>query len=170
VVTLIKLVVRVLILAVLAWFGYATFVHVANAFAISDRLDTTGSLWAASDQARKAAAGGNGGLYAPNSKNPDTHGWNPIDSYVDDGTTLLLTTSYLTCARPKLVADTRVSQDVVVVIVHEDIPWLPTKDRFFPPKCAEPHAAVTVRAVLPSSVNGKVVVDGTTGASIQYKP
>jgi hypothetical protein len=167
-VAFVKLLVRVVLVVALLWFGWRAYVNATEWLSAQSRLDQVSQTWQGSEAARKAAGTGSGQIASGLTFDPVEDGYNPVASWDSDGATLVVTTSYTTCDRTvPLQLDIRESRDVVVVLVREKPMWLPSRSRLFPPRdCTAEQVFTEVSAPIKAPVAKRVLVDGATGASV----
>lgn len=162
------MVVRVVLVVALLWFGWQGWVHATSWLSAQSRLERVSEVWQGNQAAREAAGSASGQIASGLQLNAVEDGYNPVQSWTTDRATITVTTFYLTCNRKlPLQLEIRESRDVVTLLVRESPTWVPDRGRLFPPKeCTDEAVPVEVTAPLKEPIGKRVVVDAATGLSV----
>jgi len=167
-VKVLRVLVRVLLVVALLWFGWRVYVNATGWLSAQSRLGQVSDTWQGNEAARKAAAGGSGQIASGLQFDPSADGYNRIDSWTADSATITVSTIFLTCyVGMPLQLDVRESRDVVTLLVREQPMWLPDRQRLFEEPCADVAVPTTVTATLKAPVGERIVVDAATGQSLR---
>lgn len=171
--TLGSLLVWVLFLGVLGWFGVQGYVHVMDLRAISARTDEVAADWSTDAAALARASTGAGDVRpAGISAVPFSQvGARPTTAYRVAGRTLTVATTQLSCVTSPLVARVVETPVMVQVLVHLQKPWLPQPQQVWTglrasAPCVDTAVPTTVSATLMAALGQRIVVDTATGTSV----
>ncbi len=174
------LVVALVLVVPLGWFGYQTYLHVTDARAVDDRLSSLSGAWAADPAAlsasRAAAVTGQGGDRP--AAVPDTPlrrmGSLAVEAYDAAGRDLRIAIVRGECNVPVYDVELRESGQTVVVLVHPHNSWLPDlsgiRDIWGGQGCSAVGVFQAITVPLAAPLGKRVVVDGVSGAGVIRRP
>lgn len=173
----VRLVVAVVLIAAVAWFGFVAVTTLQDRRAVADRNDAVAQAWAQDPAAVAKAA--TGAVTTPSDLSDQLFrqaGAAPTRSYSVSGVTLTLHSESGYCVghpQPQLTVDVVESPVAVQVLVYEKRSWLPDLATWSEvlhtggAGCSGVGSSVTLTATLSQDLGTRFVVDAVTGSSVE---